>query len=465
MVSGSPVAIIFVTPVSEVPPHGETASATAVMAQLIGEWTTQEVEARSMTAELLARYEEITLLYDLSQALGSVFDVHSLCAIALERSVKAVETRAAFIGLIEPGKSELVVLSPHGEILAHHERITASVAETGRQIMLHRDEPWGQLPDAKADSAILSVPLLLPSDSADCREPLGALTLVGAPGREVFTAGDARLAGAVAAQLAVAIQNSRLVQSLRGAARVQREIEIAAGIQRSLLPVGPPELPGLDVAGLCIPAENVGGDYYDFFVDATGRLTVVIADVAGHSIGSALMMAMGRAVLRREMSEGNSPSQILRATNDAMLDDLVHAGLFITAFCARFDPGRNSLSFASGGHNPPLLQRADGQTEELDADGMPFGFLPGVHYEEHTLAFDAGDTALLYTDGAVEARQDGGEQFGEERLISLLRASRGMAAHELTGLIHASVRRHVNDAPPQDDVTLVVLRARSMSGQ
>ena len=462
LVSGAPVGTVVATPISETAAKGEATTAAGVIAQLIGEWVTQEVEAGSMTTELLARYEEITLLYDLSEALGSVFDVRTLCAIALERSLKVIEAGAASIGLIEQDAGALVVLSRHSETSALGVQVAKAVTETGKQILLQRHEPWGPDPGLRADEAVLSVPLLLSSAANECREALGALTLFGGVARDAFTAGDARLAAAVAAQLAVAIQNSRLVESLRGAERAQREMEIAAGIQRTLLPSGPPELADLDVAGLCIPAENVGGDYYDFFVDDDGRLTVVIADVAGHSIGSALMMAMGRAILRREVGEGKSPGQILYATNEALLDDLVHAGLFITVFCARFDPARTTLSYASGGHNPPLIQRAaGGPTEELDAEGMPFGFLGGVEYEEHTVSFGAGDTALLYTDGAVEARDATGEQFGEDRLSSLLRVAPGVSASELAGTIHAAVRSHVNDAPPQDDVTLVVLRARA----
>jgi serine phosphatase RsbU (regulator of sigma subunit) len=284
---------------------------------------------------------------------------------------------------------------------------------------------------------------------------LGALTLAAKPDGARFTAGDAKLATAVATQLAAALYTSRLVESLRAAEAVRREVEIAAGIQRALLPERPPDLPGAELAALCVPAANVGGDYYDLLVDEEGRLSVVIADVAGHSVGSALMMAMARSVLRRELASDADPAAVLRATNTALFDDLARAGLFITAFCAQFDPASGALEYANAGHNPPLLRRAaNGETRELDADGVALGILRDAEFEHGSAALGPGDVVLLYTDGVTEAAGADG-QFGEERL----RAALGdMPAGELVDAVYAAVRAYAGDARG-DDVTLVALRA------
>jgi len=219
------------------------------------------------------------------------------------------------------------------------------------------------------------------------------------------------------------IAASRVTALHRQIVEQQRELEaevaMAAGIQMGLLPTAPPAVAGIDVAGLCLPAANVGGDYYDLILDDEDRLIVLIADVAGHSIGSALLMAMARSVLRREISGGGSPSEVLAATNQAMYADLVTAGLFITMFCARFDPADGQLTYANAGHNPPVLKREDGSSE-LDADGAAIGFLEHVDFEERTEQLEPGATILLYTDGVVEAMDPGEEQFGEERLAELV---------------------------------------------
>jgi sigma-B regulation protein RsbU (phosphoserine phosphatase) len=210
-----------------------------------------------------------------------------------------------------------------------------------------------------------------------------------------------------------------------------------------------------------VPAANVGGDYYDFLVDEGGGLALVIADVAGHSIGSALMMAMGRSILRCELAGGGEPAAVLRATNAALFDDLVRAGLFITAFCARFDPATRRLAYANAGHNPPLLRRAaDGVTRELDADGASLGILQDLEFEPGKTALEAGDVLVLYTDGITEAPGPDG-QFGEERLRAAL-DDRPPGA--LVEAIYAAVRAHAGDVRA-DDVTLVALRAGADAGE
>jgi sigma-B regulation protein RsbU (phosphoserine phosphatase) len=233
-------------------------------------------------------------------------------------------------------------------------------------------------------------------------------------------------------------------------------MEIAAQIQQSLLPSQPPRVPGLALAGRCVSAAMVGGDYYDFIVDSDGRVYLLIADVTGHSVGSALMMATARNVLRREVDSGRPPGEVLRAVNDSMLADLTNAALFITMFCARFDPGTGELSFASGGHNPPLLRRStSGAVITLDPDGMPAGLLGGVEYVQESTSLQPGDVLLMYTDGAVEARSPDGEQFGLERLRQIMASSAGQEPEELVSTVFGQVQSHTGGNASQDDLTLL----------
>lgn len=241
---------------------------------------------------------------------------------------------------------------------------------------------------------------------------------------------------------------------------LNNEIAMAAQIQRGLLPAAPPSVPGADLSGWCLPAANVGGDYYDLLLHDDGDLTLLIADVAGHSIGSALLMAMARSVLRREAQHGAEPAQILDATNRAMFGDLVSAGLFITIFCARYTPADGSLLYANAGHNPPLVLRGGGAIDELDADGAAVGFLPDVTFEQREDVIAPGEALLLYTDGVVEAPGPAGEQFGEERLAALAVRSAGARAGAAAFVqdVVAMVGTHTGGGTPHDDVTLVVLR-------
>lgn len=410
-----------------------------------------ESQLAEMAAELLDRYEELNLLYDLGGSLASVFDTDRICAIALDKAAETIGATRAVVALTGPRGVELAAARGGAEPVLGG--VTQHVAATGREVLLHEDEPGPEGVARLGRESVLSVPLLPPR--ADT--PIGALTLLEKADGARFTAGDAKLANAVATQLAAAIYTSRLVESLRASEAVRREIEIAAGIQRSLLPERPPELANAQLAALCVPAANVGGDYYDFLVDEAGGLSLVIADVAGHSIGSALMMAMARSILRRELRSGGHPADVLRATNAALFDDLVRAGLFITAFCARFDPATRRLEYANAGHNPPLLRRAaGGEPLELDADGASLGILRDVEFEQGTAALDSGDLLLLYTDGITEAPGPDG-QFGEERLRAALDDSPPAA---LVEAIYAAVLAHAGDVRA-DDVTLVALRAEA----
>jgi sigma-B regulation protein RsbU (phosphoserine phosphatase) len=406
-------------------------------------------ELEEMASELLDRYEELTLLYDLGASLASEFDVPRLCEIAVEKAARAIGATQAAVALVDDGAVTLA--ASLGGAALDAGGITEHVASSGRELLLHESDsgPGGAV--RELHQSVLSVPLIPPGEEV----AIGALTLVAKRDRVEFTAGDAKLANTVATQLAAAIHTSRLVDARRAAESVRREMEIAAGIQRTLLPERPPDLPGVELAALYVPAATLGGDYYDFVVDGAGRVSVVIADVAGHSIGSALMMAMARSIVRRELAEGGRPATVLAATNDALFDDLVRAGLFITAYCARFDPSSGSLLYANAGHNPPLLRRfANGAVSELDADGAALGILAGIGFEEGEARLDAGDAVLLYTDGVTEAaRAD--EQFGERRLEA---AFDGRSPQELVDGIYAAVRAHAGDARG-DDVTLVALQA------
>jgi diguanylate cyclase (GGDEF)-like protein len=245
---------------------------------------------------------------------------------------------------------------------------------------------------------------------------------------------------------------------------IQSEVDLAASVQRGLLPAAPPEFAGVDVDGQCIPAANVGGDYFDYLVDGQGRLILVIADVAGHSISSALLMAMARSILRREVTAAVGPAQLLEATNRALFADLVRAELFITAFCACYDPRLGRLEYANGGHNPPYLRRADGSLIVLDTDGVAIGILEEGGYEQRALQLRPGDILLLYTDGVVESADPEQRQFGDERLRDLVGRSNGASPHELIDAVLGAVRDHATGQQQQDDVTLVALRVTGTMG-
>ncbi|AJE02660.1 SpoIIE family protein phosphatase [Geobacter pickeringii] len=254
-------------------------------------------------------------------------------------------------------------------------------------------------------------------------------------------------------------ERKRAQEALLENARMSGDMDVACQIQRALLPAEPPQVPGVRCAGKWLPAAHVGGDYYDFFPREDGSLDVVIADVSGHSVGAALIMTEARSVIRAQARSGGSPAAIVDSLNELLYDDLSRAELFITMFYASYAPTTRTLTFASAGHNPPLLyQRDTGEFRELDAEGLILGVSQGVVFEERQVELAPGDVVLLYTDGITEAQDETGEFFGVSRLCSALHDHRDDGLEGLMGAVLARLAGFTRLSSLGDDVCMVLLK-------
>jgi predicted ester cyclase len=193
---------------------------------------------------------------------------------------------------------------------------------------------------------------------------------------------------------------------------VEHELRVARRIQQASLPEEVPELEGWQITPYYRPAREVGGDFYDFFELRDGRLGLVVGDATGHGVPAALVMASTRSMLRAVAQTSNSPGKVLRRVNDPLAND-IPANMFVTCFYAVLDPVSGSLTYANAGHDLPYLHR-DGGVEELRARGMPLGLMPNMVYEEKEITLGAGEGALFYSDGLVEAHDPKGEMFGRD---------------------------------------------------
>jgi sigma-B regulation protein RsbU (phosphoserine phosphatase) len=257
------------------------------------------------------------------------------------------------------------------------------------------------------------------------------------------------------------------VTALRQLEEERHAMEIARQIQLSLLPGAPLQVDGALVAGYCLPAVHVGGDYFDYF-DTEDTIDIVIADVSGHSVGAAILMAETRSTLKMEtlwLASGKpGPADGARRTlavlNDLLFEDLNRAEFFISMFYLKYRPKTREIVYANAGHNCPLLlRRDDSHCTELDADGLILGVKKGVAFEEKTLSLHAGDVLLLYTDGVTEARNPQGEFFGVPRLRELLMAHAHVSPPVLIETIMGELGRFCQSRSFEDDVSLVALKA------
>jgi len=240
--------------------------------------------------------------------------------------------------------------------------------------------------------------------------------------------------------------------------RKKAELRIAHDIQMSFLPERLPEVPGIEVAALALPAKEVGGDFYDAIPLPGGRTAFTIADVAGKGVPAALFMALSRTVLRANTRVPRSAREVVGEANALIAED-AKSGMFVTLFYAVADPGRRTLTYVNAGHNPPLLFRPDGERPtRLKGTGIILGVMPEAEFGEETIALETGDLLLLYTDGITEAINSREEQFGEERLIETVMNCRDLPPGEIVDRIRDAVTAFSGDEPQFDDQTLMILR-------
>lgn len=253
-------------------------------------------------------------------------------------------------------------------------------------------------------------------------------------------------------------ERRRMEQKLE---RSRTELLIAAAIQRSFIPKKSPELTCFEVAAVTIPAMEVGGDFYDFISLQEGKCGVVVADVSGKSISAALFMALSRTIIRASAAHQLDVSEVLRSANNMIVSDAT-AGMFVTLLYGVLDDENRALTYANAGHPPPLLFRAsDCRYEVGSAIGIALGAMEGAEYKESTIRFSPGDVAVFYTDGVSEAMNPKGEMYGLQRLTGMINGSCQLSAEKIMSRILNDISDFSQDREQNDDLTLVVLKART----
>lgn len=258
---------------------------------------------------------------------------------------------------------------------------------------------------------------------------------------------------------------NRMVPQLQDRLRIKQSLELAREVQQSLLPSAPPQVPGLDVAGRSVYCDETGGDYYDFLAPPGGdraRLGVVVGDVTGHGIASAMLMATARALLRAGGEAAFSPGELMTRLNQHLAGD-VSGGRFMTLFHLALDAERREARWVSAGHDPAIHWRAAAASfGELAGDGPPLAIDPGQVYREHgPLALGTGDVVVVGTDGLWEARNPEGRAFGKDALREAIRHHAGEPAGKIADEVIAEITRFRGKRPQADDITLVVTKVVS----
>jgi sigma-B regulation protein RsbU (phosphoserine phosphatase) len=256
---------------------------------------------------------------------------------------------------------------------------------------------------------------------------------------------------------AISIEKAMLHRQILEKERLEEQLHVAHEVQSRLLPAESPNVDGYDIAGICIPIYDIGGDYFDYIHLADDRLGVVVADVSGNGIPAALTMTAFRALLRTHARSQLGPSQIMQTIN-RLLREFTGVADFVTSVYGVLDPKNGEFTYTNSGHNPPILLRVDGSVKKLECGGPLLSVFENMPYDAGKVTLAPGDVLVLYTDGVVEIAGSDGEEFGLERLTTAVRHSRDLPAEAVMHEIIQATSEFSDSASYGDDFTLVIIR-------
>jgi sigma-B regulation protein RsbU (phosphoserine phosphatase) len=267
---------------------------------------------------------------------------------------------------------------------------------------------------------------------------------------------DVEVLQLIADAAAISIEKAMLHKQLMEQMLINRQLETAREVQTRLLPSEAPELVGYDIAGICIPTDDIGGDYFDYISFSPSRLGLAIADVSGHGISSALVMTAFRALLRTQARGQSTPAGIASMINQ-ILPEFTGDHHFVTALYAVLEAASGELTYVSCGHPAPLNLHASGEVEKLNNHNPALGIFQDLNYTDGTSTMDEGDILVMYTDGVTELMDRAGQTFGLQRLVDVIRENEHESAAEIIYKIIRATETHSDHYGFIDDFTLVVV--------
>jgi sigma-B regulation protein RsbU (phosphoserine phosphatase) len=423
-------------------------------------------------------------VFDFLHGIGAAFSdgVRSfeLHRLLVESSMRILDARAGALYLTDKKNSNLTPshLSPDCpafvEVPAHIQERVRDVPEALQsflQLQPVSREDAGLIAECwrNAEARIVSVPQPGGKGSFEVllgplvyrNRILGVLALAGQPNRSTFAGNDLNVFRTIAEQSAFALYNEAVYLEAGQKKLIDRDLEIARDIQRILLPEADPVFPGYEISGLSLAAGHLSGDYFDYLPLAGERLAVAIADVSGKGVPASLIMAMCRGVLRSEALIGNTPGDVLRGVNSLLYPD-IKEDMFVSMAYVILEGPDGHVSLARAGHDAPLLYRAaTGEVEKLSPKGMALGIDSGEVFNrvcnDLGLVMEPGDCMALYTDGATEAMNSDGLEYGLDRLSEALKVSAQQGAASVLRHVAEDVRTFTGHDLNKDDFTLIAI--------
>ncbi len=450
-------------------PEGELTGAVSGVMPIVGALLDAERQRAFLADELTSRYEEIDLLYAISEILGQTVQLEEATRTIAREVSTVVGARRASIMVFDEGAGVLRTVASRGFGLDGLEpvrvddecSVAARVYRERRVVANDLDAPDAISgacgpPRGYLGQAFLSVPICYGAPGSPLR-CVGVINLTDRLGGDRFTLSDRKLVTAVANQIGAAVENSRLVERDGRQQRLRHELELAHDLQLKLLP-SPAVLHGdADVAARCVPADSVGGDFYTFSRLGRGRVGVMLGDVASHGFSAALVMALVMSAAGIHAAASVTPDETLSALLDSLSTELTTTEMYFSVFYGVLDPLSGRLSYANAGHPYAFRVPRFGDPERLEATAPPLGLASPGSIQRRQVPWSIDhDLLVLWTDGLVDARNQAGEPFGEQRLLATVCARRADTPDEIVAAVMDEAEAF--GSRPIDDRTLLVLR-------
>jgi sigma-B regulation protein RsbU (phosphoserine phosphatase) len=423
-------------------------------------------ERDGATRELAERYEEISLLYTISELLGSDASVDAVAGTLLrELAITVGAPRAAFLiwnseqRVLEPIATLGIVGTPYPTVSPHDaSHIGARVFRAAQTLVddamtAATSEPMLSMGGGVLAAAITRANAGDDSDSG----PLGVVVLGGRQFDQPFSAGDRKLVTAVASQVGTALHNTRLVRAAVEREQFARELRLAHDLQLKLLPDPRVVGPEARAAARVVPAESVGGDFYLLSRLDARRTGAMIGDVSGHGYQAALVMALALSAAAIHVQAAADPAATLEAVRRSIAEELRSTDMSLSLCYVIIDTVAQELRFANAGHPHAFRLAADGSTVRLSAMSPPLG-LGDAAVRGGALQWRPGDRVLMFTDGLIDARDPLDERLGEARVLAAAsRVPREAGPMRLVAHLFDRVDQHAQGVPPRDDLAVLVV--------
>ena len=440
-------------------------------------WGTEELGPQApQVMELYARFarlalahreqsrtiEELSSIVQASMVLNSTLDLGELINIILQLATRQTQAERGTVFLVDNEREEIwsllgLGLEQHEIRLPFSRGIAGWVAKHGEKVNLrdvYEDPRFEPEVDRRLGFRTRSV-LCLPIRNARS-EVIGVLQLLNRR-HGPFTSSDEGFLEAISDHVALALENARLHREALTKEKMERDLALARGIQRHLLPEKPPELEGFDIAVSHRASQMVGGDYYDFILLNPETLLFVIADVEGKGVVSALVMSNLQATLRALTLHVHSLERIVGSVNDMILAD-TRAQKYMSMFVGLLDQRHRVLHYINAGHVQPPVIRSNGETLYLTEGGMVVGLFPGVPFERGFVKLQSGDIVVSCTDGITEAMNAREDEYGNERLAEFVRSVSSEPAEKIVAAVLDDVDRFSRGGAHEDDRIIFILK-------